>query len=100
MEEAVKSWFDTVYMPVVGAIEKSKIMKYFKNNTVSELYIFIINFFDELKKKFGEDVQLDQIIYDIKEERKPPIEKKITNIIQKVKLKIKSRKTKREGAKK
>lgn len=100
MEEAVKSWFDTVYMPVVCAIEKSKIMKYFKNNTVSELYIFIINFFDELKKKFGEDVQLDQIIYDIKEERKPPIEKKITNIIQKVKLKIKSRKTKREGAKK
>lgn len=90
MEEAIKSWFDTVYMPVVYAIEKSRIMKYFKKNTISELYVFIINFFDDLKKKFGDEIQLDEIIYGIKEERKAPILKKIRNILKKMKFKLTS----------
>lgn len=90
MEEAIKSWFDTVYMPVVYAIEKSRIMKYFKKNTISELYVFIINFFDELKKKFGDEIQLDEIIYGIKEERKAPILKKMRNILKKMKFKLTS----------
>ncbi|MBQ1627578.1 MAG: transcriptional regulator [Treponema sp.] len=90
MEEAIKSWFDTVYMPVVYAIEKSRIMKYFKKNTISELYVFIINFFDDLKKKFGDEIQLDEIIYGIKEERKAPILKKMRNILKKMKFKLTS----------
>ncbi|MBQ5998494.1 MAG: transcriptional regulator [Treponema sp.] len=90
MEEAIKSWFDAVYMPVVCAIEKSRIMKYFRKNTISELYVFIINFFDELKKKFGDEIQLDQIIYGIKEERKAPVLKKMRNILKKIKFKLTS----------
>ncbi|MCR5495397.1 MAG: transcriptional regulator [Treponema sp.] len=89
MEEAILSWYQTVYMPVADSIEKCNIMKYFKNHTVSDLYIFIISFYDELKKKFGEDIQLEEIVYDIKKERKTNFAKKIKNLLSKFLLKKK-----------
>lgn len=89
MEEAILSWYETVYLPVVQSIEKCDIMRYFKNHTVSDLYVFIISFYDELKKKFGEDLPLEEIVYDIKKERKTSLHKKIRNLISKFLLKMK-----------
>lgn len=88
MEEAILSWYETVYMPVVNSIEKCNIMKYFKNHTVSDLYMFIISFYDELKKKFGEDLPLEEIVYDIKKERKTTPLKKAKNLLNKLLLKM------------
>lgn len=88
MEEAILSWYETVYMPVVNSIEKCNIMKYFKNHTVSDLYMFIISFYDELKKKFGEDLPLEEIVYDIKKERKTNPVKKAKNLLNKLLLKM------------
>lgn len=88
MEEAIRSWYETVYMPVVNSIEKCNIMKYFKNHTVSDLYMFIISFYDELKKKFGEDLPLEEIVYDIKKERKTTPLKKAKNLLNKLLLKM------------
>lgn len=87
MEEAITSWFNKVYLPVIHTIEKYKIMKYFKTSTISDLYVWIITFYDELKKKFGEELPLDTIVYDIKEEKRFPILKKIRNLIKRKALK-------------
>lgn len=74
MEDAINSWFNTVYLPVVKTIRKYGIMKYFKKSTPADLYVWIIRFYDELKKKFGDDLPLESIIVDIKKEyRKSPI---------------------------
>ncbi len=49
IEDAITSWFNTVYLPVIHTIDKYKIMKYFKHRTKSDLYVWIIKYFDELK---------------------------------------------------
>ena len=87
MEDAILSWFNNVYLPVVTTIEKYKIMKYFKKNTISDLYVWIIRFYDELKKKFGNELPLDQIVYDIKKEKKISILSRIKNFVKRYILK-------------
>lgn len=80
LETAITSWFNTVYMPVIAVIEKYKIMKYIKNRTAGDLYIWLINCYDELKKKFGDNIPLDILANDITNEYKWPILKKLKNI--------------------
>lgn len=87
MEVAILSWFNNVYLPVVTTIAKYKIMKYFKKNTISDLYVWIIRFYDELKKKFGNELPLDQIVYDIKKEKKFSILSRIKNFVKRYILK-------------
>lgn len=87
MEDAILSWFNNVYLPVVTTIQKYKIMKYFRKNTVSDLYVWIITFYDELKKKFGYGLPLDQIVYDIKREKKFSLPSRVRNFIKKYILK-------------
>lgn len=87
MEDAITSWFNTVYLPVVQTIKKYKIMKYFKNRTIGDLYLFIITFYDEFKKKFGEELPLDIIVSDIKKEKKFPLLTKIKNLLNRKALK-------------
>ncbi|MBR0032704.1 MAG: transcriptional regulator [Treponema sp.] len=61
MEEAIMSWFDTVYLPVIRIIESHKIMRLFKKRTKSDLYVWLIKYWDELKQKFGSDYSLDDV---------------------------------------
>lgn len=87
MEDAILSWFNNVYLPVVTTIQKYKIMKYFRKNTISDLYVWIITFYDELKKKFGDGLPLEQIVYDIKREKKFSLLSRVRNFIKKYILK-------------
>ncbi len=87
MEDAILSWFNNVYLPVVTTIQKYKIMKYFKKNTISDLYVWIIRFYDELKKKFGDELPLDQIVYDIKKQKKFSVISRIKNFVKRYILK-------------
>lgn len=89
MEDAILSWFNNVYLPVVTTIQKYKIMKYFRKNTVSDLYVWIITFYDELKKKFGDELPLEQIVHDIKREKKFSLLSRVRNFIKKYILKKK-----------
>lgn len=87
MEDAILSWFNNVYLPVVTTIQKYKIMKYFRKNTVSDLYVWIITFYDELKKKFGDELPLEQIVHNIKREKKFSLLSRVRNFIKKYILK-------------
>lgn len=64
MDQAILSWFKTVYMPVIEVIERQKIMRKFKNRTPADMYVWIIKYWDDLKRKFGEDVSLDAATED------------------------------------
>ena len=84
MEAAITSWFNTVYMPVIAVIEKYKIMKYIKKRTAGDLYIWLIHYYDELKKKFGDGIPLDIVANDIKQEYKWSLLKKMKNLKNKL----------------
>ena len=64
MQDAILSWFNTVYMPIVQIINNTKIMKKFKKRTISDLYVWMIKYWDDLKKKFGENYPIDQMAQD------------------------------------
>ena len=90
IEDAITSWFNTVYLPVIHTIDKYKIMKYFKHRTKSDLYVWIIKYFDELKRKFGDNCSLEDAVFDITNEYKISLPTKIKNAFKKYLLKKKS----------
>ncbi len=51
--EAVWSWHENVYRPVVMAIEEEGLHSLFPGRTPSDLYVFIVKYWDELKRKYG-----------------------------------------------
>lgn len=51
--EAVWSWHENVYRPVVMAIEEEGLLSRFPGRTASDLYVFIVKYWDELKRKYG-----------------------------------------------
>lgn len=61
MDKAMISWYMTVYLPVIKIIDKFHIMKYFKKRTKSDLYVWIIKYWDEIKQKFDPTYTLDDI---------------------------------------
>ena len=42
-EEAIIHWYDTVYMPIVKVIRKSKILKEFPGKTEADLYLWVLD---------------------------------------------------------
>lgn len=71
-EEAVASWRDTVYSPVVETIRKSEIMADFPDDTETDLYLFTMDHFYYLKQRYGEQAgQAADAVERVREERKP-----------------------------
>ncbi len=87
-EDAVQSWFDNVYMPVIRSIEANNIIRLFKKRTKSDLYIYTIKYWDELKQKFGNDFSLDAAVADFKNiYKKKTLFGRIKNMFEKARLK-------------
>lgn len=42
-EEAVSHWYDTVYLPIIEVIRKSKILKEFPGKTEGDLYLWVLD---------------------------------------------------------
>lgn len=66
LQDAILSWFNTVYMPMIQTINNTKIMKKFKNRTLSDLYVWMIKYWDDLKRKFGDDYPIDLMAKDFR----------------------------------
>ena len=82
MEEAVKSWFFNVYFPLISIIREKYILKYFPGRTLGDLYVWSVRYWDDLKKKFGDDIPMDTAIVDFKKRYKIPVAKRILNRIK------------------
>lgn len=61
MEDAIISWFKTVYLPVIKVIDRHRIMRLFKKRTKADMYVWVIKYWDELKQKFNQDIPLDTV---------------------------------------
>ncbi len=63
-EEAMLSWYDTVFQPIIRIIRDEKILNRFPGRTEADLYVWIVRHWDELKKKWGNDYPLDEAAKD------------------------------------
>jgi len=55
LEEAILSWYRNVYRPIVDVIRDNHLMSRFQGRTVTDLYLWIVKRWDELKAQYGED---------------------------------------------
>jgi hypothetical protein len=62
--DALLSWRKTVYGPVVAAIEEEGLISRFPGRTASDLYMFIVQHWDELKRKYGLGYSLEEAARD------------------------------------
>lgn len=67
-QTAVESWYKNVYLPLLSVIKKHHILRKFRGRTPSDMYVWIIKYWDELKQKFGNDYSLDKAAEDFKKE--------------------------------
>ncbi len=64
--EAVQSWYDEVYVPVVKILQRESIMKKFKKRTTGDMYVWLLKYWTELQQKYGFDLSLDEAALDFK----------------------------------
>ncbi|SRR6266545_1729358 len=55
--EAVDHWYETVYLPIVKVIRKSKILKEFPGKTEADLYLWVLDHQHYLAEKEGRPLQ-------------------------------------------
>jgi hypothetical protein len=55
--EAVASWRDTVFRPVVSIIRTSGIMEDFPDRTETDLYLFVMDHLHSLRERYGRQVE-------------------------------------------
>jgi len=60
--EAVGSWYDLVYTPVVEIIRERNLLRYFPHSTETDLYLGILNTHQYLVQSLKRPVSLDQAI--------------------------------------
>jgi len=82
MEEAVTSWFRTVYGPLAFAVSRNHILRSFPGRTIGDLYVWTVRYWDDLKRKFGDNISLDEVVKGFKKKYRIPLYKRILNRIK------------------
>ena len=87
MEDAILSWFTKVYVPIISTIQKKKILKKFPKRTYSDLYVWIVRYWDDLKHKFGNnEIPIDLAVEDFIKKYKIPLYKRFINNFKRIVL--------------
>ena len=87
MEDEIISWFTKVYIPIISTIQKKKILKKFPKRTYSDLYVWIVRYWDDLKHKFGNnEIPIDIAVEDFTKKYKIPLYKRFINNFKRIVL--------------
>ena len=68
--QALFSWHENVDQPICHAIEAENLLSLFSGRTVSDLYLFLVAHWDELKRKFGRFVEIEEAAESFKSQTK------------------------------
>lgn len=86
--EAVASWYDNVYMPLVEIIREHNILKQFPNRTETDLYLWIIERQFYLQESYGELMPMTEVAVRYAEDFSQPVVRRLWNAIKKAAGKI------------
>ena len=84
MEDAVLSWFNTVYLPIVTSVRKCHVLHKFPKRTLGDMYVWIVRFWDSLKQNFGTDVPIDIAVQEFGRSYHLPLHKRIKNFCTRI----------------
>ncbi len=63
-EDAMVSWYNNVFRPIIDLIEAENILARFPGRTAADLYMWIVKHWDELKQKYGADFPVHEAARD------------------------------------
>jgi len=69
-EEAVSSWYDNVYQPIIRAIRKQGILKQFPGRTEADLYIWVSRWQQELSKRYSKPISAEDALGNFEKQNK------------------------------
>lgn len=81
-EEAVTSWYDEVYLPLVRVIREQHILEHFPNRTEGDLYLWIIEHLWYLREEYKADISADEAAQHFAEEYSERMFDRIINILR------------------
>jgi hypothetical protein len=65
-QDALVSWYNNVYKPILAIISEEKLCSCFPDRTESDLYVWIVKHWDLLKKKYGIQYSLSEAVKDFR----------------------------------
>ena len=71
-EEAVTSWYDDIYLPIVQMIREQGLLRNFPCRTEADIYIFFYDHHEELEAKLGWDVDTETAFEDLLDKQARP----------------------------
>ncbi len=63
-EDAARSWYNTLYVPIIEIIRSEGLLSRFPGRTEADLYIWVIKHWHSLKEKYGQEYPLDQAAHE------------------------------------
>ncbi len=73
-EEAVVSWYDHVYLPVVQMVREQGILRYFPQRTEADMYVLLAEYRAELAQALGWDVSLETAVTELTHQQRTPLQ--------------------------
>ena len=82
-EEAVASWYDNVYSPMVALINENQLQDDFPDRTQADLYLWIIEYEWFLREAFRKDYSFQEVTSQFKERFAGSPSRRLINILKK-----------------
>lgn len=82
-EEAVASWYDKVYSPLVDLIIEQRLLENFPERTEADLYLWIIEYEWFLREAYRNEFSFQVVSRQFRERFKDSTSKKLVNILKK-----------------
>jgi hypothetical protein len=97
-DEAVQSWRDTVYRPMIETIRKHNVLSEFPGYTETDLYLFTMDHLHHLRKQYGDETKPERAVKHFSMVNRPEssISEKVRNWWHDSKIKKKKGKRKNE----
>lgn len=64
VEQAMRSWYENVYRPIIDIIADDRIGGRFPGRTQADMYVWIVKHWHELKERYGDDFSLKDAATD------------------------------------
>jgi hypothetical protein len=82
--DALVSWYNNVYLPIINIIKAEHIKSEFPNRTASDLYVWIVKHWDHLKRLYGLDYSMIDAAKDFAQKYDKPHKNSIINFIKRL----------------
>jgi nucleotide-binding universal stress UspA family protein len=84
LEEAVASWYDELYWPVVRSMRELGILQDFPQRTEADLYVWVCRHQKDLERELGWDVRPEAAAVDLAEHHRPRLQRILVHLAERM----------------